>query len=144
MSDKIFLGSKCVHAGSSDFGKYFVCNSEALVDGKMFSGTGEGSTLEKASENAKQNLAFVINNYDKAHQPNVKAAQQPEKPKAEIPKDALNGGGNRPISEKQINMIRDKAAKKYENPDELANLFYQKPLKNLTGAEANVLIRKLL
>jgi len=143
MSNKIYLGTKCIHASANEKEKYFVCNSEALVDGKTFSEIGDGSTLENARENAKHNLRAVIDRYNQQSQSGINSFERHSERK-ETPKELMNGGGNRPISEKQIDLIRDKAEKRGDDGDKLADLFYHKPLKSLTGAEAHNIIQKLI
>lgn len=143
MSNKIYLGTKCIHASTNEKEKYFVCNSEALVDGKTFSEIGDGSTIESARENAKHNLKAVVDRYDKQSQSGMNIFDRhPERKKT--PKELRNGGGNRPISEKQIDLIRNKAEKRNEDADKLAEQLYHKPLNGLTGAEAHSIIQKLI
>jgi len=142
MSNKIYLGSKCIHASTNEKGKYFVCSSEALVDGKTFSEIGEGSTLENARENAKHNLKAVVDRYDQQSQSGMNIFDShPER--KETPKELRNGGGNHPITEKQIDFIRNMAEIKGEDADKLAEQLYHKPLNGLIGAEAHNIIQKL-
>lgn len=62
-----------------------------------------------------------------------------------IPTDTskLNGGGNKPASSKQTDLIEKLAHKQHTSADTLSQSMYNKPLQDLTGAEADAVIKKL-
>lgn len=144
MSQQIYSGAKCVHVDSNGQERYVVCNCEAWIDGKAFYGTGEGTTLEYARVNAEENLKTTVNNYLNKSKTSKTEYENGFNPKTLISKDLLNGGGNKPISEKQLNLIKDKATQKSKNAENMSEEKFHKSLKDLTGGEADILIKQLL
>ena len=142
MASKIFLGSSCVHVSVKDSTRVYVCNSSALIDGQLFSETAEGPTLEAAKQNSVHKLGDLIKqNTNEKMGSNQCNALPPTNGAA---KTMLNGGGHKPISDKQKQLIYDKARKQYKNPDDIAWDHCGKPVGELTGSEANSLIRTLI
>jgi len=58
-------------------------------------------------------------------------------------KSKMNGGGNKPITEKQINLIKDIARKNSIDIEALMKEKFGKILYDLNGSEANEIIREL-
>ena len=57
-----------------------------------------------------------------------------------IDKARMNGGGNKPISEKQLNLIKRMAGKKNTDPELLVRNNFGKKLEMLNGSEAHEVI----
>ena len=55
-------------------------------------------------------------------------------------KAKMNGGGNKPISEKQLNLIKTRASQKDTDADSLARNKFGKSLAKLSGSEAHEII----
>ena len=55
-------------------------------------------------------------------------------------KSKMNGGGNKPISEKQLNLIKTRASQKDTDPESLAQNKFGKSLTKLNGSEAHEII----
>lgn len=143
MSNKVFLGYSCVHVSETKNGKHYVCNCSALVDGHEICEIGESSTLDAAKEQASRKLTDIANRYDNdvknsTYRDNALLPKTPENSK-----DMLKGGGQKPISEKQSNLIYDVAEQQGHDVNKLATNFCGKPLHQFTGQEADGLIKEL-
>lgn len=55
----------------------------------------------------------------------------------------MNGGGNKPASSKQTDLIEKLAHKQHTSADTVSQSMYNKLLQDLTGAEADAVIKKL-
>ncbi len=60
-----------------------------------------------------------------------------------VDKSKMNGGGNRGITDKQINFINNIAGEKGHNGDYYANKIWHKNLNQLTGHEADTVIKEI-
>ena len=142
MNDKRFLGCSCVHVSSNGCEKHYVCNCSMLIDGQVFTDVGEGTSLDIAKQNSMHNLGKLVdgNNVD------ANITNRPDTLSRTInnAKDRFHGGGNKPMSANQRNLICDKARKQYKNPETLAMEFAGKRFDRLTGSEANLIIKNLL
>jgi len=64
--------------------------------------------------------------------------------KAAVPaQQRMNGGGGKPASEKQMNLINTLCVKQFVSPEEMASTLCNKPLEQLTGADANKIIQTM-
>ncbi len=63
--------------------------------------------------------------------------------KEDIDKSKMNGGGNKPITEKQIGLINSMAEKQGRTGDYYAKKICNKNLENLTGKDANRIIQEI-
>ena len=121
--------------------------------GSTFSGdkTSSIDTLEKAQEFAFQN-AFdlarqarrIVPHYSQQTD-SLQPAQIPTYPSNparpdSIDKSKMNGGGNKPISEKQLNLIKTRASQKDTDAESLARNKFGKSLARLSGSEAHEMI----
>lgn len=140
MTSKIFLGCSCVHVSETEKGKLYVCNSEALIDGQKLSEVGEGQTLETARQNANKKLGSLVRKYEEKITGNIVKSGNAITNRNEIPK----GGGDKPISPRQKQLIYDRANQSGQDADNLARECYGKKLSEMTGSEANSLIRNLI
>ena len=61
-----------------------------------------------------------------------------------IDKNALKGGGNKPITEKQKSLIESKSKKKGLSGNEFSQKIINKNIDELTGAEADLVIKSIL
>ena len=61
-----------------------------------------------------------------------------------IDKNALKGGGNKPITEKQKSLIESKSKKKGLSGNESSQKIINKNIDELTGAEADLVIKSIL
>ena len=61
-----------------------------------------------------------------------------------IDKNTLKGGGNKPITEKQKNFIESKSKKKGLSGNESSQKIINKNIDELTGAEADLVIKSIL
>lgn len=144
MTSKIFLGCSCVHVSETEKGKLYVCNSEALIDGQKLSEAGEGPTLETARQNANKNLGNLVSKYEEKTIGNIVKSGNSIANRNEISKEMLNGGGDKPISPRQKQLIYDRANQSGQDAENLARECYGKKLSEMTGSEANSLIRNLI
>lgn len=135
------------HTVSFKSGESYSAIGSALPDDK----TSSIDTLEKAQEFAFQN-AFdlarharrIVPHYgkqiDSLQQPkNTTYSSNPARPDS-IDKSKMNGGGNKPISERQIGLIKKQAEDRNTNADELTRQRYGKSISELNGAEAHEII----
>jgi len=113
-----------------------------LVDGQIFSEIGEGTSLDIAKQNSMHNLGRLVDGSNVAA--NITKHSDTISMTANNTKDRLQGGGDKPISISQKNLICDRARKQYKNPETLAMEFAGKQLDSLTGREANIIIKNLL
>ena len=138
------------HTVSFKSGESYSAIGSALPDDK----TSSIDTLEKAQEFAFQ-YAFdlarqarrIVPHYgkqiDSLQQPkNTTYSSNPARPDS-IDKSKMNGGGNKPISEKQIGLIKSRAEKSNTDAEELVYKKFGKHITQLTGSEANEVIRIL-
>jgi len=105
------------------------------IDGKNIHSSGSGCSLEEAKSNAYQcaKLLAKEQNISASHT----ASQQP------VFKEEMNGGGSKPISDKQQHVIIKMASELGLNAEREAHASYGKSLGALQGAEAHQLIQKL-
>ena len=135
------------HTVSFKSGESYSAIGSALPDDK----TSSPDPLEKAQEFAFQN-AFdlarqarkIVPHYgkqiDSLQQPkNTTYSSNPARPDA-IDKSKMNGGGNNPISEKRLNLIKTRASQKDTDAESLARNKFGKSLAKLSGSEAHEII----
>lgn len=135
------------HTVTFKSGESYSAIGSALPDDK----TSSIDALEKAQEFAFQNA------FDLARQSRRKLGNysqqtdslQPTQPSTypsntartdSMDKAKMNGGGNKPISEKQLNLIKTKASQKDTDAESLARNKFGKSLAMLSGSEAHEII----
>ncbi len=130
----------------------YVC--QTTIQGKEgFSATmtGEGRTIQEASEMALSNMQRELERLTSQSSCEQPKHQQANKDfygasnKRQTPqsKDALNGGGAKPASDKQIEFLLNVGGQRGIPVEQLCQERYGKSIGNLTGGEANTLIREL-
>lgn len=135
------------HTVTFKSGESYSAIGSALPDDK----TSSIDTLEKVQEFALRDAFHLahqarrkLGNYEQQ----IDSLQQPEnttyssktaRPDA-IDKSKMNGGGNKPISERQIGLIKKQAEDRNTNADELTRQRYGKSVSELNGAEAHEII----
>ena len=135
------------HTVTFKSGESYSAIGSALPDDK----TSSLDTLEKAQEFAFQN-AFdlarqarrIVPHYSQQTD-SLQPAQTPTYPSNparpdSIDKSKMNGGGSKPISEKQLNFIKTRASQKDTDADSLARNKFGKSLAKLSGSEAHEII----
>ena len=135
------------HTVSFKSGESYSAIGSALPDDK----TSSTDTLEKAQEFAFQN-AFDLARQARRIVPHyiqqtdsLQPAQTPTYPSNSarpdsIDKSKMNGGGSKPISEKQLNLIKTRASQKDTDAESLARNRFGKSLTKLSGSEAHEMI----
>lgn len=133
-------------------GQKFICRAEIVEDNLKVSELGIGITVPDASKDAKKNaLASMaelqskngtysnhINSPDNSSNQNNQANQP-----SQNSKDRFNGGGDKPASKNQIKLIKDMVAEHGISLEQVAARQGVSLKSNLTGEDANKLIRGL-
>ena len=137
MSKPIFQGCHCASTYQQGDQRYFICNANARYNGESYCGTGVGTSLEEGAANAKRDLLKTIN-------AQVNPIPQTKTSEGEpADKSCYNGGWKKPISEKQLDLIKNLGEQHSQDPEKIARTKYGKPLVELCGMEANEMIQKL-
>ncbi len=132
--------------------KGFICQGSVEdSQGKVASMTGEGSTLKEASQaaiaNSKEMLAALVSGNDRnSSQTNYyapPATSHARNSNATNGKSKFNGGGTKPASPKQIELIEKIAYENGKNAEEVSRKKFGKSLMGLVGSEANIIINEL-
>ena len=135
------------HTVTFKSGESYSAIGSALPDDK----TSSIDALEKAQEFAFQN-AFDLARQARRIVPHhgqqtdsLQPAQTPTYPSNTARTDSMdkakmNGGGNKPISERQLNLIKTKASQKDTDAESLARNKFGKSLARLSGSEAHEMI----
>lgn len=138
------------HTVTFKSGESYSAIGSALPDDK----TSSIDTLEKAQEFAFQNAFHLahqarrkLGNYEQqidSLQPpkNTTYSSKTARPDA-IDKSKMNGGGNKPATDKQIELIKSRAEKNNTDANELVYKKFGKHISQITGSEANDVIRIL-
>ena len=127
-----------------------ICSAEIIDEKFKASSIGEGSTIDEASCNAKKNalieMSYLKNKNNQDINSNTIIAKSSVIENinnySNQDKNRFNGGGSKPASEKQKNMILDKCKKKGIDIEAFARE-NGVSLKNMTGAGANKLIKQI-
>ena len=127
-----------------------ICSAEIIDEKFKASSIGEGATIDEASCNAKKNalieMSYLKNKNNQDINSNTIIAKsnviENTNNYSNQDKNRFNGGGSKPASEKQKNMILDKCKKKGINIEAFARE-NGVSLKNMTGAGANKLIKQI-
>ena len=135
------------HTVTFKSGESYSAIGSALPDDK----TSSLDTLEKAQEFALRDAFYLahqarrkVANYGQQID-SLQPAQIPTYPSNpartdSIDKSKMNGGGSKPISEKQLNLIKTRASQKDTDADSLARNKFGKSLAKLSGSEAHEII----
>ena len=135
------------HTVTFKSGESYSAIGSALPDDK----TSSIDTLEKAQELALCDAFYLahqarrkVANYGQQID-SLRPAQIPTYPSNSARTDSMdkakmNGGGNKPISEKQLNLIKTRASQKDTDADSLARNKFGKSLAKLSGSEAHEII----
>lgn len=145
MKNAMFLGFECIKVLNESNGQQFVFNARCFKDGQVYTDVGIGANIAEAKINAKQNLLDMMNTNSslKQHYEQRYNNYNPDQTKTITNKSKLNGGGNKPISEGQINCLQNIALHKALNINDLCQQKYGKDLDQLVGSQANELIKSL-
>lgn len=145
MNNMIFLGFECVNVFKENNAQQFVFNARCLKDGQVYTDVGIGGNMQEAKMNAKHNLSDMMKailshgkNYEYCYD-NYNLTQT----NIIKNKSNLNGGGNKPISDGQINCLQKMASQKGMNINDLTQKQYGKDLSQLIGSQADELIKSL-
>ena len=136
MSKPVFLGTVCIDRKPTKDGFSYICRASYTVEGMNFCECGEGATLESASHNAKTRAFRVVQEF-------VSKSSSESQTTAPVDKSSMNGGGNKPASEKQLNFLYSQASRAKENLEDIVRQKFGKDIGDLTGSEAHELIRSL-
>lgn len=142
MGELIFLGTEYVDGFSNGNNRFFICNAQVACGNRIFKGTGAGNTLVQAQETAKSN-AIACANGVVMHKQNVDFSNCSNQHFASQTKDRLNGGGTKPATQAQINLVEKLARENMRNGAEVASAAFGKQLGELTGSQADSLIKQL-
>ena len=118
--------------------RYFICNANAKYNSECYCGTGVGTSLEEGAANAKRDLLKTI--HAQAN-PILQTSTIEGEP---ADKSCYNGGGKKPISGKQLDLIKNLGEQHSQNPEKIARAKYGKPLGELCGMEASEMIQNLM
>ena len=154
MNDRTYNASikkleiQLVQPPSNDNENRAVCSATVeFDDGRRFTELGEsvGGGVEAASANARTRVMAHVPAVD--HLPQQYSGNKPSSQSGSSlskPNFAkANGGGTKPASHKQKDLIVDMCSKRGKNPDAIASEQFGKPLDDLQGAEANTIIQML-
>lgn len=115
-------------------GHIFICNAEADVDGKIYYECGSGVSLEDAREKASQNLMALLEKETYPCQENRENVQD---------KNRFKGGGNKPSSSAQQNLLHELAVTLGIQLGEFIFDNFHKSIPDLLGYEADRAIKSL-
>lgn len=135
------------HTVTFKSGESYSAIGSALPDDKVSS----LETLDKAQDIAFQNAfhlarqarrnAPLFGTQIDSSQPSEIASSSSSTPRPDgIDKSKWNGGGNKPITQNQINLIKRMAGKKNTDPELLVRNNFGKKLEMLNGSEAHEVI----
>ncbi len=110
-----------------------------VADATSSNSTQPGDILDKA----KENVTDILLQREQSVAP-TPAQRQSFPSSTRQDKAKSNGGGTKPASDKQIEMIISKCKKLRHNPDDICQEFCGKPLDKLRGQDAHEIIQKLL
>ena len=149
----------------SDQNKYHAVAKQTVIfkTGESYSAIGSAfpnsnipgfDTLKKAQELAMEkvlNLAQQVrkntpysNQQVESSHPSEIASSPSNTPRVDgIDKSKWNGGGNKPITQRQIDLIKRRAEECHTNADDLVRHKFGKSLPMLNGSEANEVIQHL-
>jgi len=111
---------------------------------KTFPVSGCGNTIEQARLNCQIYANHIVNSKEfniDSNQYNISNSIINNHQKES--KDRFAGGGDKPISENQINFITSLANRIGESADKISIDYYNKTLEELQGSQANRIIREL-
>lgn len=146
MSKEKFLGVDCIHIVNHQDQILYVCKATGKVDDEYICATSDGRSLSEAEGKAKDKLTNLILDIRDGKQiiskdPFVNSSTSSVKIEN---KNHLNGGGSKKISAGQINLINKLAAEHDTDSDTVARKMYDKPIDELLGSEANVIIKSMI
>lgn len=159
-----FISCECTGLFQNGSAVKFFCNARALDGANLISITGEGPSPDKAWENARQKAGAIAKHLGAgsaaasgtpAHQePPAQASLMADHGYSAIggtaaserkdgDKSGANGGGNKPISEKQISAINKLSRIIGSSGDRLATELFAAPLASLKGYQAQAIFDEI-
>lgn len=143
MAKVIYLGDESTKFVNSDTYSYIsVC--KALKKDLTFTATGEGQTLELAIQDAKSKLReFLLRVPDNPQDELNTTHIEPMNSERMTNMNNNAGGGNKRITERQMNYIIRLSANSGISGEQKACELFGKRLDELNGSEANTLIKSL-
>lgn len=123
----------------------FICRLKAEYKDITLCAAGTGNTIKECQDQAQDNLEALAKRWRDRDEPQscINSYQYNQNYIEHDGSSKFNGGGNKPISSSQINLIEKLGRERHVAPVEKSLEMFGKEINELRGGEANELIRLL-